>query len=514
MLKYLQRVKSVKKFAKMTACILLISACDEPSRTSNVPPLTEPQQEHHLLKRAIYAEQFQLDPHKLKNAADSAPIRDLLVGLVAYDRKGKIVPAIAQNWFTEDNQNWLFILDDNAKWSNNEPVTAYDFVASWQRLIEPENQSPLAHYLVDMGVENAKAILHKQKMASELGVEALNNHTLQIRLVQPTPLLPKMLSHTALLPTYQGKVPQKEHFISNAAYKISQLAPKKMDLLARAHNVPFQNVQYELLAQSQDSNLFDLVENPFSAQTSNIIKLPRLCSYYYEFNFNSPQLSKKEVREALRAMVRSSNIGQEYGMLSQSVLPHHLINVRETQWSPVVIEQLLTQVGITAHNPLKLTLLYDEDTLNSEIANKMTRALSQSELFNISLEMVDAEKFRQLKTVQHYQLIRSGWCADYSDPIPFLQKFHSKSQDNYSGYTNELVDQKLERLQAENLSQEERGILLQEINEQLYQDVAVLPLFQYQHPIQVDSSLWGIDLNNDSQVIYSKDLHRISQTKD
>lgn len=515
MLKVLQVVKIAKKFTKMTACVLLITSCDKlnsPKPVSQSP--TETQPSSSKLKRAIYSAVFQLDPHKVKVSADAAPLRDLLIGLMAYNVKGNVVPAIAQNWFTEDEKSWLFILDDKATWSNGKAVIAQDFVASWQRLIDPTAHSLLAKYLVYMEVENAKAITEQQKPVSELGVVALNDHTLQIRLNQPNRQLPEMLAHVALLPTYQGKIPNTTDFISNGVYQIKQIEDKKLVLQARSEDVAFQTVEYNLITTIQNYSPFDIVENPLSSQKTNVVKLPRLCSYYYEFNFNDEQLSKKEVREALRAMVASANIGQAYGVPSQSVIPHSLVKDREKQWQPIIVEKLLTKAGVSLHNPLKLTLLYDDSEMNSNIANQITRTLSQSELFNITPRPVDWQTANNLREQKDYQLIRSGWCADYPDPLIFLQKFHSESPDNHSGYKNDLVDEKLNQLQTETLNEEQRSLLIKEINDQLYNDVAVLPLFQYQNRVGVVSSLWGIDLSNDSEVIYSKDLKRISEQKD
>ncbi|MFA9488430.1 MULTISPECIES: peptide ABC transporter substrate-binding protein [unclassified Mannheimia] len=515
MLKVLQAVKIAKKFAKMTACVLLITSCDKLNSSKPVSQLpVESQPSSTELKRAIYSAVFQLDPHKVKVSVDAAPLRDLLVGLMAYNAKGDVVPAIAQNWFTEDEKSWLFILDDKATWSNGKAVTAQDFVASWQRLIDPVNHSPLAKYLIYMGVENAKAIAEHQKPASELGVAALNDHTLEIRLSQPNRQLPEMLAHVALLPTYQGEDPNAVGFISNAAYQIKQIAEKRLVLQARSENVPFQTVEYNLITTIQNYSPFDIVENPLLSQKTNITKFPRLCSYYYEFNFNDEQLGKKEVREALRAMVASANIGVDYGIPSQSVIPHNLVKDREKQWQPIIVEQLLMKAGVSLHEPLKLTLLYDDSEMNSDIANQINRTLSQSDLFHITPKVVDWQTANQLRKQKDYQLIRSGWCADYPEPLIFLQKFHSSSPDNHSGYKNELVDEKLNQLQTETLTQEQRSLLITEINEQLYSDVAVLPLFQYQHRVGIVSSLLGIDLSNDSEVIYSKDLKRISEQKD
>lgn len=510
MLKCLQAVGCVKFFAKITACIFLITACDKFNFSKPIQQSQADKQSNQtILKRAIYSAVLQLDPHKVKVSADASPIRDLLVGLVAYSEKGDVIPAIAQNWFTEDEKAWLFILDEKAKWSNGEPVTAHDFVASWQRLIDPENHSLSAKQLVDIGVENAKQIQEKKSTISELGVVALNDYILQIRLDSPNPRLPRMLAHTALLPTYKGIEPSGDHFVSNATYYIDRLEPKKMVLKAKDEHIPFQTVEYELITTIQDYASFDIVENPLLSQVSNIVKFPRLCTYYYEFNFNDPQLNKKDIREALRAMIAPANIGQEYGIISQSIIPSTLAKNWEKPWKPIVVEQLLKKAGISSHHPLKLSLLYDKSDINIEIANQVARALSQSELFHITLKMVDFQTLNQLREQKAYQLVRASECADYPEPAVFLRKFHSQSPDNLSGYQNQLVDQKLERLHSDMISKEERALLIQEINEQLYNDVVVLPLFQYQYRVGIVSSLWGIDLNNNSEVIYSKDLRRI-----
>ncbi|VEI44783.1 putative oligopeptide transporter,periplasmic-binding protein [Actinobacillus equuli] len=107
----------------------------------------------------MYAERLRVDPHFIQTSDEAAFIRDIFAGLVEFNEKGQIVPALAKDWFSENNKDWLFILDDSAKWSNGESVTADDFVASWQRLADPKNVSPLAPYLVYMGIENAKEIV-------------------------------------------------------------------------------------------------------------------------------------------------------------------------------------------------------------------------------------------------------------------------------------------------------------------------------------------------------------------
>lgn len=73
-------------------------------------------------------------------------IRDLFEGLVNQNEKGEIVPGVATQWKSNDNRIWTFTLRDNAKWADGTPVTAQDFVYSWQRLVDPKTLSPFAWF--------------------------------------------------------------------------------------------------------------------------------------------------------------------------------------------------------------------------------------------------------------------------------------------------------------------------------------------------------------------------------
>ncbi|NHX33636.1 oligopeptide ABC transporter substrate-binding protein OppA, partial [Escherichia coli] len=82
-----------------------------------------------------------LDPHKVEGVPESNVILNLLEGLVYTDVDGKSVPGVAKSWSNENFTTWIFTLRDDAKWSDGSPVTAEDFVYSWQRLSDPNTGS-------------------------------------------------------------------------------------------------------------------------------------------------------------------------------------------------------------------------------------------------------------------------------------------------------------------------------------------------------------------------------------
>lgn len=500
-----------KKGTVLIACLLAILQVSCEKNESVEIEIQE--KSDSVLTRAIYSAHLPLDPHQVKVIADSALVRDLFVGLMAFDRAGNVIPGVAKSSFSDDGKNWLFILDENATWSNGDSVTADDFVASWQRLMDRISPSPWAHYLVEMKIENAKEILAQEVPLFELGVKALNDHTLQISLEEPNFQLPLMLTHISLLPSYKGREPRKE-LVSNGAYQLSRLGKLQAVLSARNEDTPFKQVVYQLITTVQNPARFDIVENPLPNYQYNQQLLPRLCTYFYEFNFNDPLVGQKGVRKAIKSMIFTPEVSQRLGIPIHTALPRTLWSEDERRPINISAEHILSKSGIDYTNLLNLSLAFGEHQLHNIAADRIARLLSQSDLFRIRLQQTDNEVLMQKRERQDFQLIQREFCAAYPDLVVFLKMFHSESPENKTGYGNEKVDLWLEELSVQPLSTEERYLHIQKIVQQINEDIVILPLFQYQRRIAVDPSIVGIHQDNASDVIYSKDLSRQSIIKD
>ena len=144
--------RAIRKSAVIFGGVLLLLSCDNPTPPATVAPeetpmapeTTETLPQPSVLTRGMYSD-FQFNPHHLENDQQQALLHDLFEGLVIYDSQGKLFPGVAEHWETSDNKNWVFILREDAKWSNGEPLTAADFVRSWRELAT--SQSPLKTYL-------------------------------------------------------------------------------------------------------------------------------------------------------------------------------------------------------------------------------------------------------------------------------------------------------------------------------------------------------------------------------
>lgn len=493
--------------------VFLLSACNEKQENIKTEVFQHKQSEQVQLQeiekkqltRGIYAE-LVVDPLLLKEEGQAEILRDIFEGLTSYNTQGKIIPAVAEYWQTEDNKNWIFVLRKDAKWSNGVKVIAQDFVDSWHRLALSDN--PLKIYLRLMNVSNAESVLNKMLPVDKLGVFASNERLLHIQLDKPTPQLPAMLTHAVLLPKYQST---DNEFITNGAYQIAerqekQIALAKNPYYRESENVYFDRVIYREISQNQSINSLDFVLNAKSSQ-ENLIYLPQLCVYFYEFNFSHPHLKKSAVR---RALISMATIPQTFFSAKMqaihSFLPHSLRLGQEDIWEPTIVEKLFAESQITEKSPLKFTLTYDKTEIQENIARKFIQHWSQSDLIHVRANPVSREELLQQRAIGDFDIIRSGWCADYKEPSSFLFNFHSKSPDNKTGYQNPQVDQLLEKA-LQSLEEKERNILYMEIIKILQQEQVVLPIFQPLIPVWQNNIL-GIEQNNDSGVIYSKDLYR------
>ena len=501
-----------QRSAVIFSIIFTVVACDKLDNPKPVSPQVEAPKNIQLepnrveLKRGVYSD-LTLQPWQAQSEEQTQLLRDLFEGLTAYDAQGNLVPAVAESWQTKDNKTWIFTLRENAKWSNGEAVAASDFVQSWQALSQSE--SPLKNYLAFMNLKNAKSVLEKTLAVDSLGLFAENDRTLRIELDKASPYLPSMLAHVSLLPHYTKST---KMLISNGAYQLQSQAENQHILTANPNywakeKVIFQKVKYQKIVADTDLSDFDIVLNP-QKTVQNIQDYPQLCTYFYEFNLADPMLQKSAVRKAITSMVSTKNLVADIAHLhpSNTFFPKSMLGEQESVWEPVVAEQLLSQNQISETHPLKLRIRYDDSSLNQTIATRLNRQLSQSDLLRVENQGMSWQELQTARTKGDFQLIRSGWCADFNDPVAFLNLFYSKSPDNKNGYKNAEFDRLFESAMT-TTSEKVRLENYAKLKGIVQQEYLVLPIFQYSTPVYLTPSIMGAQVNSVG-TIYSKDLWR------
>lgn len=304
------------------------------------PPPDAPLAKEQALVRNNGAEVASLDPHKKEGVPESNVSRDLLEGLVIADPNGKTVPGVAERWENQDFRVWTFYLRKEARWSNGDPVTAQDFVYSWQRLADPATASPYASYLQYGHIVNIDDIIAGKKKPDTLDVKAVDGHTLEVTLSEAVPYFENLPVYPAMLPVnrtaverFGEKWTQPQHWVGNGAYTLKNWVVNEHLVLARnphywdnAHTTIEQVTYLPLSSEVTVVNRYrrgeiDITYNYLPIELFQKMKqeipdevkvTPYLCTYYYEINNQRAPFTDVRVRQALR-------IGLDQAMLTNKV---------------------------------------------------------------------------------------------------------------------------------------------------------------------------------------------------
>jgi len=160
-----------------------------------------------VLTYAMNKEPGSLDANKSQDDLSNEILYHISEGLVrTYD--SKIFPGIAKTWdISEDGKTYTFNLRESV-WSDGTPLTAHDFEYSFKRFLDPNTGSAFVETLYS--VVNAEAY-NKGELtdASQVGIKALNDYTLEIQLVNPVPFfLTTLASDSYFYPVKQELVEQ------------------------------------------------------------------------------------------------------------------------------------------------------------------------------------------------------------------------------------------------------------------------------------------------------------------
>ena len=203
------------------------------------------------------------------------------------------------------------------------------------------------------------------------------------------------------------------------------------------------------------------------------------------------------MRKAIASLVSVTNIVNNEipeAIPSSYFLPKAMLNGQDSRWEPVVAEQLLAQNKIDERHPLHLNVLYDDAPLHVNIAQRLVGQLTQSDMLRVDAQPVNWQTLQMKRQKGDFQVIRSGWCADFNHPMAFLGLFYSKSPDNKNGYANAEYDQLFEQA-LKSLNEKERSEIYLKLSEKIQQENLALPLFQYTTPVYLSPTIMGAKKN-------------------
>ncbi len=535
-----------KRKTMLTGLALLVAGIGGSAVAAEVPPGTQLSQVQELV-RNNGSEPATLDPQKGESNVESTLNSDFFEGLLRVKADGKLEPRLATSWEEKSDTVWVFHLRPEAKWSNGEPVKASDLVFSWRRLVDPKTASPYSSYLGNAHVVNAAAIANGKAAPDTLGVKALDDHTLEITLTQPTASILPMLAHTSLMPVNPGVVQkfgeawtQPKNFVGNGAYVPTQWVVNERIVAERNKQywddskTVINKVSYlTLSSETADINRYRAGEiaitntiplNQFAALKKSIpaqVKVePFLSTYYYEFNTTKPPFNDARVRRALNMALDKDIIAEK--VLAQGQRPAWLISQPEiggvTLRSPDYAawpmdkriseaKKLLAEAGFNQSHPLSFKLLYN--TMESHQRIAIAASAMWKKNLGVTATLQNQEWKTMLDTMHsgNFDLVRYAWVADYDDASSFLNNFRTGDSENTAKYSNPAYDAVLASA-AKATDATSRGADYQKAEDILAQDVPAIPVYHYVRARLVKPWVGGF-MPNKLDNLYTQDLYII-----
>lgn len=490
-----------------------LAGCSDKAESPDGVPLKPGVQ---VLKRGNGAEPLTLDPHRAVSLPALNILRDLFEGLVGTAPDGTAVPGVAASWETAaDGLSWRFALRENARWSNGELVTAEDFVAGLRRALDPATESDAAGLLAP--ILNARAVMTRRMAPEELGVEALDERTLLIRLAAPTPWLLELLTHPVSSPLYRPgfeqhgeEYPRPGRMVSNGPFHLTEWQPGQQVMLSRNHNYwdrpnvaidqviyyPIENQDVEL-ERYQAGNLHWTADVPHHQLgwvrrklASELTITPRLAVIWLGLNVTRPPFAADPgLRRALamaldRELIVRSVTGAGEMPAYSWVPPMTAYDAQTPSWAEQARSEqlenarsLYAAAGFSARSPLEMELLYPGGLNNRRLA--IAIAAMWRETLGVQTRLRE-EPFGEFLVSRGdlgtTMAFRSGWAADYLDPFSFAGMFDSETGASDTGWRNVEYDELLQAsMQARNPRR--RLALLAEAERLLLEEQPIIPLY-------------------------------------
>ena len=473
---------------------------------------------NQVLRWGNGAEPQSVDPHRTEGVPGSNIGRDLFEGLISEAPDGTVIGGAAESWqVSDDGRTYTFALRRDARWSNGDPVTADDFVYSLRRSLDPATLSRYTFILNP--IVNAEAAAAGRLPTTDIGVRAVDTHTLEIELVNSTPYFLGLLTHSASYPVHPpsieahgGQYARPGNLVSNGAYQLDEWVVQSHVKLVRNpfywdnDETTIDEVWY-YPTEDQTAELsryrageLDLTNSIPKRQLrwirenlpDELVVAPDLGAYYYGFNMTQPPFDgSPELRRALTLAVdREIITGQitaagevpSYGWVPpvQNYTGQQMPEAAWTQEQRIEeARRLYVLAGYSDENPLRTQIIYNTQEDHRRIA--VAIASMWKEALGVEVKILNQEWKVFLDTRRQRietEVYRGGWIGDYNDAYTFAELFESNSALNDSGYSNPQYDQLL-RDATEEGDTVRRAELLQQSERILLEDLPILPLYFY-----------------------------------
>jgi len=569
-----------------------------------------------------------IDPARESGQPEGRIMSALFEGLYRSDPKTlEPLPAVAERHeVSPDGHVYTFYLRPEARWSDKSPVTAADFLWSWQRMIHPETESEYAGLLADRVVNGLKyqqgetadgdpveielpgrpvehelfprgpmimgrqvhcekppqpkippdASQEKEKEAlakwrdtwvytvdvdgqnrrfcvdptavknpgngpalekcrhvlldfREVGIEAIDAHTLRVKLISPTPYFLYLVAFYPLSPVPRQCVEKfgfpdwtrAENIVTNGPYRLEfrrvrdRIRLRKSEQYWNAKKVRAAVVD-ALAVESETTGLNMYLGGqvdwcpavppyiiPELLKRPDCLTEPSLTIAFYRINVTRPPLDNPLVRRALNQAIDKQTICDKLLKAGQqparSIVPPGLPGYQSAlcgPFDPEAARRLLEEAGHPGGKGIpRIEILHNSGDAHADLAQTIGSDWEKHLGIRVSYRALEWGSYLTAVNTLDYTVARAGWIGDYPDPMTFLDMFLSASPNNNCGWKNREYDQ-LIRASALERDSQRRMQILHDAEAVLMDQMPVIPTYTAVSINMVNPRVRGFYSNN------------------
>lgn len=431
------KAKSLRK----ALCVLLagamafgVTACGGGGKKNEGGSGEKVKADEQVLRLSISSEPTILDPFQIQDDTAyniSYAVTEPLFRISGEDGK-EWEPGLATDYeVNEDATVYTVKMREDAKWSDGTPITSEDVVYSFQRAVDPTFASPKANDYFEL--KNAEAVAKGEMDKSELGVKALDEHTVEFTLARSIDYFIDCLKVPGYAPI-QKKAAEEfkdlygaevENMVFSGPFVVKEWVHDNSITLEKNENYwDAENVTLESIEMSitSDKNAIqgmyesgDLDIRRIGAEeiakyegTPELRTVPRLGVSFIEFNPRIEFLNNIKIREALSIafdrQAYAENVIKNKKLAAYGMVPYGIRGVegkdfREQQGDLVkdsatdpdaiskakkLLEEGLTELGKTQKEMEDFLQIYCVDSEGSKLQAQAVQAMWKD---NLGLEI-------------------------------------------------------------------------------------------------------------------------------
>jgi len=472
--------------------------------------------------------------------ADSTPAFTILnaiqEGLYRIGPDGKPVPALAKELpeVSSDGLTYTIRLRDNLYWQDGTRLTANDFVQTYRKVLETRSSySYLLLWIQGGDVLNQAGPEEMDDAKQNLGVYALDDQTLQIRLTQPLVFFTSLLAFPTFFPveerfvdahassygTAPGEISGNGPFVLKAWNPGNEVVLYKNEHYWDAAHVQLDQIKVKIFRDDDTSKL--LIDNgeadvvSFRSVPKEFPKLElknELTNAYIEYQQSRfPAFSNAKIRLALgMAIDRQAFVDTVLtngSIPSKGLVPTGTMDGNgnefrlsagddQPSFDPKKARELLVEglEELGLDKLPKFNLLGDDTTTAKKTLDYICNQWEK----NLGIDAVPepfphGEKLER-QDRKDFDASISLWGADYNDPMTFLDMFVSGGPYNNSDYENPRYDS-LIRSAVWDKNPESRVQTMVQAEKLLMSDMPITPLYYRRHPYYIRDGVKGVQLS-------------------